>query len=170
MARAADYVKAYPAEVTAPIPVELCSLTLQSGDLTVANLISSGLFGDGGGSRAGGRRGIRAAGACDHRYEMDALSGYGKCDGAEDLRKGLSDCAFAGGPKLLEATGEALGVERSALQTSSDCLRRKGNLSSAYVLCVLEQFLTRKRPEPGTWSVLAAMGPGFCSELVLMRW
>jgi len=30
--------------------------------------------------------------------------------------------------------------------------------------------MTKHRPEPGTWSVLAAMGPGFCSELVLLRW
>jgi alkylresorcinol/alkylpyrone synthase len=27
-----------------------------------------------------------------------------------------------------------------------------------------------RRPEPGSWSVLGAMGPGFCSELVLLRW
>jgi alkylresorcinol/alkylpyrone synthase len=27
-----------------------------------------------------------------------------------------------------------------------------------------------RRPEPGSLSILAAMGPGFCSELVLLRW
>ena len=47
IARATDYVKAYPAEVAALVSVELCTLTLQREDLTVANLISSGLFGDG---------------------------------------------------------------------------------------------------------------------------
>jgi alkylresorcinol/alkylpyrone synthase len=75
-----------------------------------------------------------------------------------------------GGPKVLEATQEALGVDRAALETSWECLRATGNLSSASVLCVLEQFMTKKRPAPGTWSILAAMGPGFCSELVLLRW
>jgi alkylresorcinol/alkylpyrone synthase len=30
--------------------------------------------------------------------------------------------------------------------------------------------MTKNQPEPGTWSILAAMGLGFCSELVLLRW
>jgi alkylresorcinol/alkylpyrone synthase len=75
-----------------------------------------------------------------------------------------------GGPKVLEATQDALGLDRAALATSWECLRTMGNLSSASVLCVLERFMTKNRPEPGTWSILAAMGPGFCSELVLLRW
>jgi alkylresorcinol/alkylpyrone synthase len=45
-----------------------------------------------------------------------------------------------------------------------------GNLSSASVLLVLQDFLGRRRQAPGTHSVLAAMGPGFCSEFVLLRW
>jgi alkylresorcinol/alkylpyrone synthase len=27
-----------------------------------------------------------------------------------------------------------------------------------------------RRPDPGALSILAAMGPGFCCELVLLRW
>lgn len=46
-ARAADYVRAYPSEVAMLLSVELCSLTLQREDLSVANIIASGLFGDG---------------------------------------------------------------------------------------------------------------------------
>jgi alkylresorcinol/alkylpyrone synthase len=30
--------------------------------------------------------------------------------------------------------------------------------------------MLHRRPQPGTWSILAAMGPGFCAELVLLRW
>jgi alkylresorcinol/alkylpyrone synthase len=45
-----------------------------------------------------------------------------------------------------------------------------GNLSSASVLCVLQDYLARRRGAPGSYSVLAAMGPGFCSEVVLLRW
>jgi len=44
-----------------------------------------------------------------------------------------------------------------------------GNLSSASVLMVLEEKL-QHRPAQGKWSILAAMGPGFCSELVLLKW
>ena len=47
IARAADYVKAYPEQAAAVISVELCSLTLQQDDFSMANLISTGLFGDG---------------------------------------------------------------------------------------------------------------------------
>jgi alkylresorcinol/alkylpyrone synthase len=47
VARAADYVKAYPAEAALLLSVELCSLTIQRDDFSIANLISTGLFGDG---------------------------------------------------------------------------------------------------------------------------
>ena len=46
-ARAADYIRAYPGEVAMLLSVELCSLTLQREDLSIANIIASGLFGDG---------------------------------------------------------------------------------------------------------------------------
>ncbi|HYN21317.1 MAG TPA: type III polyketide synthase, partial [Thermoanaerobaculia bacterium] len=47
IARAADYVRAYPKEVAVLLSVELCSLTLQGEDLSIPNLIATGLFGDG---------------------------------------------------------------------------------------------------------------------------
>jgi alkylresorcinol/alkylpyrone synthase len=47
LSRAADYVLAYPDQVAAVLAVELCSLTLQQDDVSIANIISSGLFGDG---------------------------------------------------------------------------------------------------------------------------
>ena len=47
IAQAADYVRAYPDRMAVLLSVELCSLTWQRGDLSIANLISSGLFGDG---------------------------------------------------------------------------------------------------------------------------
>ncbi|MGO9606165.1 MAG: type III polyketide synthase [Candidatus Binataceae bacterium] len=47
LARATDYVRAFPDEVAVLLSVELCSLTLQRDDLSVANIIASGLFGDG---------------------------------------------------------------------------------------------------------------------------
>src|SRR5579875_2353666 len=47
LARAADYVRAYPDQIAVVLSVELCSLTLQRDDLSIANIIASGLFGDG---------------------------------------------------------------------------------------------------------------------------
>ncbi|MGD0075694.1 MAG: 3-oxoacyl-[acyl-carrier-protein] synthase III C-terminal domain-containing protein [Candidatus Binataceae bacterium] len=47
VARATDYVRAFPAQTAILVSVELCSLTLQLKDRSIANLIASGLFGDG---------------------------------------------------------------------------------------------------------------------------
>ena len=91
-----------------------------------------------------------------------------------DYELGCSDIdnwiTHTGGPKVLEATAEALQLPDGALDVSWQSLRRVGNLSSASVLLVLEEFMNRRRPTPGSYSILAAMGPGFCAELVLLRW
>src|SRR6202012_491225 len=47
LSRAADYVRAYPDQVAILLAIELCSLTWQRDDFSVANIISTGLFGDG---------------------------------------------------------------------------------------------------------------------------
>ncbi len=47
LARAADYLRAFPDEVAVLLSVELCVLTHQKEDLSIANIIASGLFGDG---------------------------------------------------------------------------------------------------------------------------
>jgi alkylresorcinol/alkylpyrone synthase len=65
---------------------------------------------------------------------------------------------------------EALEVPEDALAVTWDSLRRVGNLSSTSVLLVLAETMDKHRPDPGSWGMLLAMGPGFCSELVLLRW
>ena len=47
MARVHDYLRAFPDQVAVLLAVELCSLTVQRGDVSVANLVASSLFGDG---------------------------------------------------------------------------------------------------------------------------
>ncbi|HVA82458.1 MAG TPA: 3-oxoacyl-[acyl-carrier-protein] synthase III C-terminal domain-containing protein [Candidatus Binataceae bacterium] len=75
-----------------------------------------------------------------------------------------------GGPKVLEAVECALGLGSRELEASWECLSRVGNLSSGSVLCVLEETLEHRRPAPGTMGLILAMGPGFCSEMLLVRW
>jgi len=89
-----------------------------------------------------------------------------------DLDRGDIDTwiMHTGGPKVLEATAESLELPEGALDVSWQTLRRVGNLSSASVLLVLEEFMNRRRPAARSYGLLAAMGPGFCSELVLLRW
>ncbi len=47
IARACDALRAWPDEVAVMLSVELCSLTLQKDDLSVPNVVATGLFGDG---------------------------------------------------------------------------------------------------------------------------
>ena len=75
-----------------------------------------------------------------------------------------------GGPKVLNAIQDTLALKDSALEASWECLKQFGNLSSASVLLVLDEVLTNRAPEPGTYGVLLAMGPGFCSEMILLQW
>lgn len=205
IARAADYVKAYPSQAAALVSVELCSLTIQREDMSVANLISSGLFADGSAAVIVTGDELRTKGPeilatrsvfypnteemmgwkvsergfnivlspevptliREHLgHDVDAFlgdHGYRK----SDIRNWV---LHTGGPKVLEATAAALDLHNGQLDASWDCLKRVGNLSSASVLVVLEDVMRNRRPEAGTLGLLAAMGPGFCSELVLLRW
>lgn len=74
-----------------------------------------------------------------------------------------------GGPKVIEAIIETLSLPADALDLTWQSLAEVGNMSSSSVLHVLRDTI-RKRPAAGSPGVLMAMGPGFCSELVLLRW
>jgi alkylresorcinol/alkylpyrone synthase len=47
MARVHDYLRAFPDQVAVLLAIELCSLTVQREDVSLANLVASSLFGDG---------------------------------------------------------------------------------------------------------------------------
>jgi alkylresorcinol/alkylpyrone synthase len=205
IARAADYVRAYPDQVAALLAVELCSLTIQRDDLSIANLISAALFGDGaaavlvtGSEREGEGPEILATRSVfypqtEHVMGWD-ISEKGfrivlspevpamvERHWAHDVDEFLGDMGLSrkdigswilhsGGPKVLQAMAATLQLPSGALDASWECLRRVGNISSVSVLLVLEEVMNHRRPAPGTFSLLGAMGPGFCSELVLLRW
>src|ERR1700743_1637244 len=50
IARMHDYLLAFPDHVAVLLAVELCSLTLQRNDFSIANLVATSLFGDGAGA------------------------------------------------------------------------------------------------------------------------
>jgi alkylresorcinol/alkylpyrone synthase len=187
------------------VSVELCSLTWQRKDLSVANLISSGLFGDGSAAVivAGSERSVTGPQVLGTRSSFyrgtEEVMGWDISEEgfkvvltpevpdmvrkhlARDVDGVLADFGLdrsdidtwimhSGGPKVLEATAESLELADDALEVSWQTLRHVGNLSSVSVLLVLEEFMNRRRPAAGSYSILAAMGPGFCSELVLLRW
>jgi alkylresorcinol/alkylpyrone synthase len=204
-ARAADMLRAVPGEVAVMLSVELCSLTLQRDDASIANAVSSGLFGDGaaavvlgGGDRPGPGPRVLATRTVlypDTEWVMgwDVVDGgfkvvlSGKVPEVVRTRIGPDVDAFlaahglargdvrhwvahTGGPKVLTAFGEALGLPEAALARSRRSLAELGNLSSASVLFVLGDLLDSGEAREGDLGVLAAMGPGFGAELLLLRW
>jgi len=214
IARASDYLRAYPKQFALLLSVELCSLTWQDDDQSIANLISTGLFGDGcaavvlagaeavipgnGPAPLGRTPKILATRSTFYRH-TEYIMGWDIRDTGfrivlspdvprvvlENL-KGDVDSFLAehhltladittwifhsGGPKVLEATETALSLPKDALKLSWKSLREVGNLSAASVLCVLEDTIKNHPGKPGTYSILAAMGPAFCLELVLLKW
>jgi alkylresorcinol/alkylpyrone synthase len=205
ISRAADYVRAFPDQVALLLSVELCSLTLQEEDLSIPNLIASGLFGDGAAAAlvVGENRsepGPEVVATRSIFYpDSERVMGWDisengfkivlSADVPEVVRQFLrrdvdtflaehgltradisSWVCHPGGPKVLEAMQEALEVPEDALAVTWDSLRQVGNLSSTSVLLVLAETMEKHRPDPGSWGILLAMGPGFCSELVLLRW
>jgi alkylresorcinol/alkylpyrone synthase len=205
-------VKAYPKQMAVVLSVELCSLTVQKEDLTAANLISSGLFGDGAAAVivAGDEckalasdtesRGPEIVATRSVFYpQTEEMMGWNISDKGfrivlspqvpdlvrknvgENVDEFLADHGYTrkdvgswvlhtGGPKVLEAMQDALDLKDGQLGASWDSLKKMGNLSSASVLMVLEETIKHRRPAPGTIGIMAAMGPGFCSELLLLRW
>lgn len=205
LSRAADLLRGRPGEVAVLLSVELCSLTLQRDDLSVPNLIATGLFGDGAaaavvvgdgreapGPRIVATRSVFYPGSEHVMGWSISDSGFrivlspdvpavvmqkvpGDVDaflGAQGLSR--SDISFwvshPGGPKVLEAMQQALGLDDRDLEASWRSLREAGNLSSASILLVLEDVMREAAPPAGAYGLMIAMGPGFCSELVLLQW
>ncbi|WP_263366351.1 type III polyketide synthase [Edaphobacter bradus] len=209
IARAADYVRAFPKHIALLLSVELCSLTWQDDDQSIANLISTGLFADGSAAvvvagaeteiakRSSGPRVIDTRSTFYRNTERvmgwDIVDTGFKIVLSPDVpkvveqnfpgdvegfladnnltRDDISSYIFhSGGPKVLDAMQTSLGLPPDALAPSWKSLREVGNLSAASVLAVLEDYLKIHPGKPGTYSILAAMGPAFCSELVLLQW
>jgi alkylresorcinol/alkylpyrone synthase len=75
-----------------------------------------------------------------------------------------------GGQKLLGFMQEELGLCACQVQPSWDVLREYGNLSSASVLFVLHEWMSRGEIKTGDRGFLAAFGPGFSAEMLLLQW
>lgn len=206
IARAADYLRGFPDHTAVLLSVELCLLTFQADDTSVANIISTGLFGDGAAavvlrgeavSQGNGPR-VVASRACFYP-DTERVMGWeivdtgfkvvlspnvpelvgrhfgGDVDGFLDAH-GLARADIrhwllhTGGPKVLRSFAATLGLPDAALRRTWNSLAEVGNLSSASVLFVLADLLHAGEARSGDYALLAAMGPAFGAELVLLRW
>lgn len=105
------------------------------------------------------------------RYLPDDVTGFLDGHGLtiDDVGTWVS---HPGGPKVIEAIVAGLGLSDDALELTWRSLAEVGNMSSASVLHVLADTIAKgpaKCPPAGP-AVMMAMGPGFCSELVLLQW
>ncbi|MET0235674.1 MAG: 3-oxoacyl-[acyl-carrier-protein] synthase III C-terminal domain-containing protein [Kibdelosporangium sp.] len=207
IARLHDFLCGWPESVAMLVSVELCSLTIQREDASAANMIASGLFGDGaaavvavGDRHLAAATGPRVMDSVSHLYENTeramgwdiGSTGLKVVLGPEvpdlvrkylagDVEKLLSShglrigdvarwICHPGGPKVIEAIQEVLDLDEDDLAMTWQSLHRIGNLSSASVLHVFADTLTGRPASAGDWGVMMAMGPGFCAELVLLKW
>jgi alkylresorcinol/alkylpyrone synthase len=215
VARVHDLLRGDPDAVALLVSVELCSLTVQRDDESMANLVGSGLFGDGAaavvlvGEQRAADLGIGAGAAAPAPQVVATRSTFypdtervmGWDIGGSGFRIVLSSSvadvveanlggdvrgflgehglavrdvrrwvAHPGGPKVLEAMQRALDLDADAFAVTWRSLERIGNLSSASVLHVLADTLAASPPGAGEPAVMMAMGPGFCSEVVLLTW
>lgn len=214
ISRAADFVRAYPRQHAILLSVELCSLTWQRDDSSMAHIVASGLFGDGAAAvvisgeetevakrpRSLERPCPRIVDTRSTFYpDTEHLMGWKinhtgfnivlSADVPELVRNELRNtaehflednklsmsniCSYifhSGGPKVLQAMEAALELPPNALASSYNSLRQRGNLSSASVLTVMQDFMLNKPGTPGCYSMMGAMGPAFCSELLLLQW
>jgi alkylresorcinol/alkylpyrone synthase len=74
-----------------------------------------------------------------------------------------------GGPKVLNSYLEAYGLDGDAMRLSKAVLKDCGNMSSATLLFVLERFLLEPNRATRGYAVASALGPGFCSESLLLK-
>lgn len=208
LARTHGHLVGHRHDVALVVSLELCSLTLQPDDPSPANLVASGLFGDGAAAAvlvgddhpaADGATGPRLVatgsrlypgttddlgwrvGASGFRIVLSAgLPSVVRAEVAADVEALLAAhgrkpgdvtrwVVHAGGPRILDAVQDALGLPADALDASRASLADVGNLSSASVLHVLDRTLRAGTPA-GSPGVLLAFGPGVGLEMVLLEW
>ena len=75
-----------------------------------------------------------------------------------------------GGAKILESMCESLQISEDSLEISRSVLEEYGNMSSPTVLFILQRLLENGGPSAGDLGLAAAFGPGFSSELLLLKW
>ncbi len=75
-----------------------------------------------------------------------------------------------GGARLLGNVEIALGLTKCQTQPSWDILGNVGNLSSATILFILQEWLEKRPLKSGEHALAAAFGPGFSAEFLLLQW
>jgi alkylresorcinol/alkylpyrone synthase len=203
LARARDFLCGFPDANVLVLSVELPSLSRQLEDLSLDNLVSSALFGDGAAAvvlRGGAHNGVRILETLSHIFprstyalgfdlhtdgfhcvlskdvpallktEIARLVGLLLSRGGVPRERLAAFVLHPGGKRILGCVEEELLLTRDQTQSSWDVLRDYGNQSSASVMFVLRDQITKRRPPSGAHGLLAAFGPGLSAEMLLLQW
>lgn len=210
LARAAEYVKAFPEKVALLVCCELCSLTFQKDDLSMKNVVGTALFGDGiAAVLVIGEKSpylsyrqkvvpkIKQTSTFTRKGTLQVMGWKVRDSGFEVIfskripklihslwkkhmesfleeiqtneDKTHSFIIHPGGRKVLESMEQSLQLSKDQLKHSYQVLAQHGNMSSATVLYVLNNWL-KEEVLQGEVSILSALGPGFSSELLELEW
>lgn len=209
IARAAEYLQAFPEHRALIIAVELCGLSFRR-EATKSNIVSTAIFADGAAAclMIGDRVELESkkprptpqvVGSLSTLFPdtLDVMNWKITRDGfqvglSRDIPSITHSLVLAninklldrykvnlsnlrhfvmhpGGAKVLHAYADALKLEKEQLHFSADILREYGNMSSATVFFVLDRVLNSSLNQPG-YGLVSALGPGFSSELTLLKW
>jgi alkylresorcinol/alkylpyrone synthase len=210
VARASEYVRAFPKHRAVVVSVELCSLAFQLNDHSKSNIVASALFADGAAAClvAGdevpllgqdfSQPSILGSLSTTYPDTLDVMGWRITMEGFKivlsknipsivtslvrsninellasfglSLTDILHYAAHPGGAKVMEAYAQALSLSGDELRHSMDVLREFGNMSSTTVFFILQRLLKETRSTSGGHGLVSALGPGFSSELVLLKW
>jgi alkylresorcinol/alkylpyrone synthase len=212
LARAYDYLMAYPRHRALIIAVELCSLSFQINELNKTNIVSAALFADGAAAcavfgdlvptqerpYADSHPSLLGSLSTIYPDSLDIMRWQATTDGFKvrlsqnipsivtslvkcnieeflcELKLSLSQIDHfifhPGGTKVLQAYAEGLNLPIDKLAHSFNVLCNFGNMSSVTVFFVLKRFLENMKQNSREYGLIGSLGPGFSSELVILRW
>jgi len=74
-----------------------------------------------------------------------------------------------GGPKILDNVFEALKIPREKMESSYRVLREHGNMSSASIFFVIDDFFKKAKYRSGEYVLILGVGPGVSLEAILCQ-
>lgn len=198
LSRLYDYLRGWPDHVAVLVCLELCSLTIQRDDTSIANLVASGLFGDAAGAVVATGRGrgpevvatrsrlypgtehLMGWEVGDHgfRLVLDAdLTSFVEEVLAGDIRAFLADYGLTPdqvGTWICHPGGPKVIekiVETLGLPPKAVEVTWRSLRRHGNLSSVsVLNVLQETRGRPGAPAVLMALGPGFSAELLLLHW
>lgn len=198
-----EIMKSNPGKTAAIIAMESPTATLQHGDLSMTNLVSAAIFGDGvsctilGPANGEVRPAIVDTGMY-HFYDELRMMGFDLTETGlqivldpsvpEKIRQNFDEILLPfldrnslsvsdvehfifhpGGKKIIEMVENLLHQKGKNIDITRDIMRRYGNMSSATVLYVLEEYLEMNIPA-GDKGLMLSFGPGFSAQRILLEW